>query len=143
MLKLILGNPLYLLIAAAVIYAAGFGSGWGVNGWRLGSELATANGTIDTLRIANDGLVGANNRCKINVDEVKAGVKSVVDAGLKLQKQAAAEMRQVAGKAQGHLNKADEILSRPPVAEAEWCKAVISETAAYVAERRKALETKP
>jgi hypothetical protein len=39
-------NPLYLAIAAAVIAAAGFGTGWTVNGWRLGAELEAKQTTI-------------------------------------------------------------------------------------------------
>lgn len=47
-------NPLTIAITAAAIFAAGsltgFATGWQVNGWRLGKEIATLEGKIIGLR---------------------------------------------------------------------------------------------
>jgi hypothetical protein len=37
-------NPLALLAGAALALVLGFGSGWQVNGWRLGAEIADLKG---------------------------------------------------------------------------------------------------
>lgn len=124
------------LIIAAVLVALGFGGGWLVNGWRLGTEVADLNTKVATLEGQKSVLIGANQRCAVNVADVKAGVKSVVDAGLEAQRRAAVAMDKAAGKAADHQAKASEALNRPPVPQAEWCAALQAETKAYADRRR-------
>ena len=143
LLKMIVGvgfNPLYLLIAAAVLFGAGavsgFGGGWTLQGWKLGKELATSQGEAKSLTLRNDTLVAANKQCGVNVADVKAAVKGIADDAKKVNDTAVAAMEKVAGKADHHQRKATEALNRPPVPPAEWCTALQKEATAYAAARR-------
>lgn len=136
-LALLMGNPLYLLIAAAVIAAAGFGSGWQINGWRLGAELATAQGEKKALTLSNDTYAAANKQCAVNVADVKAAVKGIVDSANDVNNKALAAMNRVAGQADAHQRAAEEVLKRPPVPPDEWCAALQKETSAYAGKRGK------
>jgi len=136
----IVGNPLYMAIAAGVIFGAGAVTGgtaaWTANGWRLGKVVAVEQGNNKALTLTNDTLTAANKRCEINVQDVRAAVKGVVDESAKLTARAAAAMTKAEGRAKSHMSKADEILNRPPVAQPDWCSVILQEQSAYVAERR-------
>ena len=60
-------------IVAAVIFAAGTGTGWTVNQWRNGAKIAH-------LESNNAVLNAANYKCKTDVESARAGVKQVTDA---------------------------------------------------------------
>ena len=140
LLKLVTGNPLYLAIAAAVLFAAGAASGglagWKAQGWRMGAQLERANTKITSLEAQNAILTAANARCGVDVAEVRAAVKGVVDESLKIANQARAAMERAAKTSAGHLGRAETILQQLPVAPEKWCEAIMSEQRAYVDQRR-------
>ena len=77
----------YIALAAA---AAGFGSGWGVNGWRLGAELATVTAQRDGYGTALDL---QNKSVQALADEGKktrAELAEALTAGAEAQTRAAA-----------------------------------------------------
>jgi len=123
-----------VIVASLVVF--GFGTGWLVQGWRLGKVVAVEQGNNKALTLTNDTLTAANKRCEINVQDVRAAVKGVVDESAKLTARAAAAMTKAEGRAKSHMSKADEILNRPPVAQPDWCSVILQEQSAYVAERR-------
>jgi hypothetical protein len=96
-----IGNPLFLIIAAIVIFAAGAGSGWTANGWRLGAELA------------NEKTDRANEVAKQSQDALKdleQGVKRVADAAAGAQ-----DDLQLFGASLATLNKEFNYAKRKPL----------------------------
>lgn len=85
LLKLATGNPLVLLWAALGILAfglaSGFAGGWTLNGWRLGTKLATCQGD---LKVAGNDLRLQNAA----VEEWQAKAAQARQAGAQAQKQA-------------------------------------------------------
>lgn len=134
MFKLLTEHPLYLALAAAVLFAGGFGigfgSGWKVNGWRLGAEIQRLAGENTVLR-------GVNERCGVDVDAVRAAVKGIADAADERARKAAAAMKGVETAAKGHLALAAEIAHRPPAPPEKQCETVTEEQREYVRLRRK------
>ena len=134
-------NPLYVAIAAAVLFTAGAASGgvagWKVASWKASGSIEREKGNTKALTLKNDVLAGANAQCKVNVDDVRQAVKGIVDEGERLQKAAEARMAAASVKSQTHLDRAAEILNRPPVAQAEWCATILKEQREYVEGRRK------
>lgn len=128
-------NP-YPWILAVAIFAAGAAGGWAVADWKASGELATARAHTQAANLRNDALIGANNRCAVNVEDVRKAVKGIADQSARVAAAAAAEMKKAASQAQSHAARADEILSRPPVQQPKWCETIVRENAAYVAERR-------
>lgn len=133
-------NPLYVIIIAALLFAAGAGvggaTGWKLQGWKMGAELATERGDKKALQLTNDTLKGANDRCTVNVAAVQTAVQGVVNNANDLNNKAVAAMNRAAGKADEHQRKAEAALNRKPVPEAEWCPALQKEATAYAAARR-------
>lgn len=70
------GLPMWAIyaIAAALIYASGFGSGWQVNGWRLGTKVAE----LETRLVA---AVDQGKVLAAAVDTCNAGVQAAADVG--------------------------------------------------------------
>ncbi len=134
-------NPFYVAIAAAVLFAAGAASGgvagWTVASWKASGSIEREKGNTKALTLKNDVLAGANAQCKANVDDVRQGVREVVAEGIKAQKAAEARMAAASTRAQSHLDRAAEILNRPPVEAAKWCETIMREQAEYVEGRRK------
>jgi hypothetical protein len=127
------GNLVNLAIAAAVIAgvagAAGFSTGWTLNGWRLGAR-------IERLQGENTVYAGANARCGVNVAEVKAAVAGIVKAADERAEQARKGIQKAEAAAVVHINRAAGIIQRPPVPPEKQCDTVRDEQRAYVIERR-------
>lgn len=111
------GLPMWAVyaIAAAGIYAAGFGSGWQVNGWRLGTKVANLETQLVAARDQSKVLAAAVNTCN-------AGVQSAADVGRSVQAAIpvlvdAAKKAHAAGTAQA--DKIDQLLARPTPANAD------------------------
>lgn len=49
-------NPLHALAAAVITLSIGFGGGWAVNGWRLGTEAAEVKADAATTRAQSAAL---------------------------------------------------------------------------------------
>ena len=124
------------LLLALVLTAVGFGMGWTTNGWRLGRQIEQQVGQIRALNLTNATLEAANKRCGTDVQTVRAAVAQVVADAKKANDAAVAAMNRAAGKAAEHQAKADEILSRPPVAPDQWCATIRAEQAEHVQSRR-------
>jgi len=134
------GNPLYLAIAAALIFAAGAASGglagWKTQGWRMGAQLEVERGKVAKLQAENAVYAGANARCAVDVVAVQKAVKGVVDEGLRIAEQARVAMDRAAKTSAGHLGRAETILQQLPVAPERWCEAIMAEQRAYIDQRR-------
>lgn len=73
----LIGNPLSLLIAAGIIFAAGCGYGWTANGWRLGAQIADvkaerANETATQNKEVLDDFVETAKKIKEQADGANA-----------------------------------------------------------------------
>jgi len=127
------GSIVNLAIAAAVIAAvagaAGFTTGWTVNGWRLGAR-------IERLQGENTVYAGANARCGVNVAEVKAAVAGIVKAADERAEQARKGIQKAEAAAVVHINRAAGIIQRPPVPPEKQCDSVRAEQIEYVRMRR-------
>jgi hypothetical protein len=127
------GNLVNLAIAAAVIAgvagAAGFSTGWTLNGWRLGAR-------IERLQGENTVYAGANARCGVNVAEVKAAVAGIVKAADERAEQARKGIQKAEAAAVVHINRAAGIIQRPPVPPEKQCDTVREEQIEYVRMRR-------
>jgi len=129
MISRLIGNPANLAIAAAIIAAvagaSGFATGWKLNSWRLGAEVAE-------LRGENTAYAGANERCSVNVAEVKAAVGEIVKQGEARAVQAAKAIKKAEAAAVVHINRAAGIINRPPVPPEKQCDTVRDEQVEYV-----------
>jgi hypothetical protein len=121
---------------AAVLVVLGFGSGWMVNGWRLGEDLAAKDTTIARLQGANTALEAANKQCAVNVDAVQTAVKEVVEEAQKVNDKAVAAMNRAAGAAARHQKKAEEFLTASRVPPEQQCADIMKKQADYVEYRR-------
>lgn len=123
------GNPIGWVIVATAIAAAGFGAGWTVNGWRLGTR-------IERLQGENTVYAAANARCGVNVAEVKAAVAGLVDAAEKRAEEGRKAIAQAEKAAVVHINRAAGIIQRLPVPPEKQCDTVREEQIEYVRQRR-------
>jgi len=127
------GNLVNLAIAAAVIAAvagaAGFTTGWTVNGWRLGAKIERLAGEASALR-------AANARCGVNVAEVREAVAGIVKAADERAEQARKGIQKAEAAAVVHINRAAGIIQRPPVPPEKQCDTVREEQIEYVRMRR-------
>lgn len=122
-----------LLIAALI----GFGSGWGVKGWKDGAEVALVNSQKDALKVRNDVLVSENAQCVIDIEGVRNGVAVVTDALAEREKAASAAMKQAEVMVLQHSAKVNAIKNLPPVPPAPeaQCAAIVQEQEDYVQSR--------
>jgi hypothetical protein len=122
-------------IAAAVIFSAGFGAGWGVKGWKDGAEVAHAVSEKEKVESHNAILQTANNNCATDIDGVRQGVKVITDAVGEREKAASEAMKNAQALAWKHIAQVAAIKALPVVPEAEQCAAIIQEQKDYVTQR--------
>jgi hypothetical protein len=97
----------YAAIAAAIAAAIiGFGGGWSVNGWRLGSK-------VTTLTAERDGYAQGVETCNAKVEEANALGKSI-------QAQAAADAAKARTDAAAALAKANKRGKAPDSCDAAF-----------------------
>lgn len=77
-----ISNPLYLLIAAATIFAAGSGTGWTANGWRLNAEIAHLKAAASDTRAAQsqaalDKFVAASRVIQLQADQGQLDLSAI------------------------------------------------------------------
>lgn len=130
-----LTNPV-VLIVLAVVAVAGFGTGWTVQGWRLGADVARLDGVVETQKQSLETLMGANERCTAAVTDVKGSVKAIVDEGVARTKAAADAMKRAEESAGKHLEAASSALARPPAPAGKECETTAGEAAKYAKSRR-------
>jgi hypothetical protein len=125
-----------LAIAVVIALAAGAGSGWTVNGWRLGGTIEGLEGAVATQKQSLATLEGANTRCTAGLAGVRDAVKAFADDGAKRSAAAAAAMAKVEQAAAAQLAAAKAALQRampPPGGE---CDAAAREASAYARKRQ-------
>jgi len=129
-------SPFIYLAIAIAIFAAGAGSGWTVNGWRLGTQVAKLEGRLEALIGENARVLAANQRCAIDVHAVNLAVAGIAKASDDLTRSANTAMAK-ADTAAGKLTaSAADILARAPPAPGKECATIDAEQRAYVRERR-------
>lgn len=94
-LSLITSNPLYLAIAAAVIFAIGFGSGWAINGWRMGVRLEQCNTRVTALADQVGILAGSLERQSESILAAGKGGAAAAAAADKLLEEARRQNRKL------------------------------------------------
>jgi len=128
------------LIAGAVVVVvvgvAGFAAGWSVNGWRLGAENATLEGTVATQKQAITTLQGVNKSCQLGVAGVEAALKGLRDEETARGKAVEAALARVAGAAARIEQGAKDALKRPPAPRGKECETVAKEAADYARKRK-------
>lgn len=129
-------NPIVLAIVAAVIFTAGATSGWTLNGWRLGGEVATLKGEKAVLEGNVAVLTDANATCKANVADVRAALAKFYQAQETLAETVRAAIAKAAPQAAEHLRRAEELLARAAVPQDQWCATIIKEQGEAVKLRR-------
>jgi hypothetical protein len=117
-----------IVIIIAVSLLVGFGSGWGVKGWKDGAHIAKIESRDSVLTAAND-------RCDIDIDDVRKGVESISVAVGHREKAAAEAMSKAQVLAAKHSQTAITIKAAPVVPEETQCDAIVREQIEYVQSR--------
>jgi hypothetical protein len=124
-------------IVAAVIFGAGFGTGWGVKGWKDGAEVARAVSEKERVESHNAILQTANANCATDIEGVKSAI-GVITKGVEDREKAASEAMKNANALAGkHAVQIAAIKELPVVPEAGQCDAIIQEQKEYVAARKR------
>lgn len=124
-------SPAITAIVIAVLAALAFGGGFAVSDWRAGAERVRLTSSNATLKAAND-------KCAIDIGQVRAAMEQLLTVAAKQEKSAKDAMKEAEPVAQTHTAKAIKIkrMSPIPKAEPDQCKAIIAEQIKYVQERR-------
>lgn len=126
-----------ILVASLVgALLAGFGAGWLVNGWRLGTENAELTGVVNTQKQSIATLDGANQRCAAGVADVKGAVKGIADEARARSEAAAKAMKIAEEAAKQHLADAKSALNRPLPAPGAECDTAAREATEYAKKRK-------
>jgi hypothetical protein len=124
-------------IVAAVIFSAGFVTGWGVKGWKDGAEVAHAVSEKEKVESHNAILQTVNANCATDIEGVRQGVKVITDAVAEREKAASEAMRNAEITISRHKAAAAATKSLPPVSPEPdaQCAAIILEQKEYVQNR--------
>lgn len=131
-------NPLMLARIAyvLVVFAAGFGAGWTLNGWRLGADVANLEVERANLTARVGVLEPANERCAADV----ASVREAFSALQKMDKARAAKAAQAVAGAKAEAEAAEAraraIETAPRPAKGKECEAIIQEERDYAVGRQ-------
>lgn len=117
-------------IIAAVIFTAGFGSGWSVKDWKDGAKIAQ-------LESRDAVVTAANEKCGQDVIAVQASVKEITKAATDREAAAKDAMVKAQQSASRHKDRADKIIyGLPPKPDETICDAVEREQLEYVESRK-------
>jgi hypothetical protein len=122
-----------IIIASLLV---GFGGGWVIKGWEDSAELAMVKSDNNKLSDRNSYLVNANDRCKVDIESVKASAKEIAKAAAGREEAAKVAMSQAEVLAAKHSRTAVMIKAAPNVPENEQCNAIVKEQIKYVENRR-------
>jgi|GEM_PF-2505857 len=131
--------PIFALIAIILgSLAVGFGSGWGVKGWKDGATVERAQSEQRQVEDKNAILATANSGCATDIEGVKKGVAVVVAHVEEREKAASNAMKAADVVVAQHKVKAAMIKKLPTIAQAPaaQCGAIIREQIDYVRERK-------
>lgn len=117
-----------ILIIIAVSLLVGVGSGWSVKNWKDGAHVAT-------LESRDSVLTASNDKCEIDIDDVRKGVESISVAVGQREEAAAEAMRKAQALAVKHSQTAITIKAAPIVPEETQCDAIVREQIEYVQSR--------
>jgi hypothetical protein len=122
-------------VIAAIIFAAGVGTGWAVKDWKDGAEIAR-------LESREAVATQANAQCATDIEGVKSAVGVITKGVEDREKAASAAMRDAETVVAKHKAMVAAIKVLPPVpAEPEaQCKAIIEEQVQYVESRKRDVE---
>jgi hypothetical protein len=121
---------LQLLIIIATSCVISFGSGWMLNDWRNGAEIAR-------LESRSSIAESANQQCETDIADVRKGVAEMINAATERAKKAEAAMLDAQAKAAKHVTAAKAIRDAPVRQGESECEAVFREQKEYVAQRDK------
>ena len=114
-----------LVIAFIAVFAFGIVTGWTVNSWRNGAEIAR-------LQSRDAVVTAANEQCGKDVVSVQAGVKQVTDALAEKSRAAEDAMQKAKVEARRRQVQAGEVNSLPIREGETQCQAVEREQREYV-----------
>ena len=117
-------NP--ILIALAISLAANAALGWAYLGQR--DETATARADLRGMEGQRDGARGAASACSDSLDDLR-------DLAAQRARDAAPARAAAAGKAQGHNQRADVILSTPAPVPGDVCASAQTRVDEWLADR--------
>lgn len=83
----------------AMIFLAGFGSGWQLNGWRLGAQIGPLTAEVSRLRARSSILESANAQCEKSVKAANEAVERILKAGQDRARKSAEALRAAQGEA--------------------------------------------
>lgn len=116
-LDFFLGGPArikMLLIGVAigvpVLLATGFYGGWTLNGWRLGAELAQAEGARDIAIAQGDVLSDSVERCSASVDRLAAAGEQA----LKTSRSMLEEAKRLQASGDKTIKRLQDLMANPP-----------------------------
>lgn len=106
------GLPMWAVyaIAAAGIYLAGFGTGWQVNGWRLGTKVANLETRLVAAVDQGKILAAAVDACSAGVDEARRAGQGARDLG----EQLLAEAQRIGAPAKRQAERIEALLTKTP-----------------------------
>lgn len=126
--------PIALILGLAV--AIGFGSGWGVKGWKDEAQIAQVN-TQKAALVSRMAIVDAANvRCAIDVEGVKKSMAIIVSQADEREKAAsdamkAADLKIAERRARIRISRLPQVAATRDA----QCEAMIQEQIDYVRER--------
>lgn len=127
--------PLIAIIVVSVL--VGFGSGWGVKGWKDGAEVALAVSAKEKVESRNAILEAANTSCATDIEGVRKGVAVVIGQVEERERAASAAMKAadvVVAERKKEIAAIKNLPQVPPEPEAQ-CAAIVREQIDYVQKR--------
>src|SRR3990167_5615244 len=130
-------NPLMLARIAyvLVVFAAGFGAGWTLNGWRLGADVADLEVERANLTARVGVLEPANDKCAADVAEIKSAYAHLARQDKARAAKSAQAVSEAKGKADAAQARFDAIMNAPRPTAGKECEAIVKEEADYVRSR--------
>lgn len=125
------------LAIVAAIFAAGAVVGWGLNGWRLNSQVADLQVKLAnaTARVAI--LEPANDKCAADVKDVRQAFADWQATEARRTEAVKVAVSKAGLVAAANFETAKLIMAEPRPAAGQECAGIVNEEAAYVQSRQK------
>lgn len=106
-------------IGVPVLLAAGFSGGWTLQGWRLGAQVAQAEGARDVAVAQGAVLADSVGRCSASVDRLA----SAGEEALKTSRGMLAEAKRLQSGSAGTIARLEDLMKNPPKScDEAWAK---------------------